>query len=137
MKYYNCKCGILLNFLRVKIGTGIKLWRLPRWFSGKESAWQCRRHKGHSYGPWIRQISCRKKWQLVPVFLPEKSHGQKSLVGYSWWGHKASDTIEWRSNKKINQWFYTCLFIYYAFIQLLVITLNFKLRHIIWSKSLA
>ena len=36
MKYYNCKCGILLNFSRVKVGTGIKLWGLPRWFSGKE-----------------------------------------------------------------------------------------------------
>ena len=29
-----------------------------------------------------------------PVFLPGKSHGQKSLVGYSPWGHKQSDTNE-------------------------------------------
>ena len=28
------------------------------------------------------------------VFLPEKSHGQRSLVGYSPWGHKKSDTKE-------------------------------------------
>ena len=26
-----------------------------------------------------------------PVFLPGESHGQKSLVGYSPWGHKESD----------------------------------------------
>ena len=26
------------------------------------------------------------------VSLPEKSHGQKSLVGYSTWGHKELDT---------------------------------------------
>ena len=26
-----------------------------------------------------------------PVFLPEKSYGQRSLVGYSPWGHKESD----------------------------------------------
>ena len=30
----------------------------------------------------------RRKWQPTPVFLPEKSHGQKRLVGYSPWGHK-------------------------------------------------
>ena len=26
-----------------------------------------------------------EKWQPTPVFLPEKSHGQRSLVGYSPW----------------------------------------------------
>ena len=30
----------------------------------------------------------RRKWQDIPVFLPGKSHGQRSLVGYSPWGHK-------------------------------------------------
>ena len=29
---------------------------------------------------------------LIPVFLPGKSHGQKSLAGYSTWGRKKSDT---------------------------------------------
>ena len=32
--------------------------------------------------PW------RKKWQPTPVFLPGESLGQRSLVGYSPWGHK-------------------------------------------------
>ena len=32
--------------------------------------------------PW------RKKWQSTPVFLPGKSHGERSLAGYSPWGHK-------------------------------------------------
>ena len=35
-----------------------------------------------------------KKISLSPVFLPGKSHGQRSLVGYSLWGHKESDTTE-------------------------------------------
>ena len=35
--------------------------------------------------PW------RRKWQLTPVFLPEESHGQRSLAGYSPWGPKQSD----------------------------------------------
>ena len=30
----------------------------------------------------------------TPIFLPEKFHGQRSLVGYSLWGHKESDKTE-------------------------------------------
>ena len=37
----------------------------------------------------------RRKWQLIPVLLPGEPHGQKSLVGYSPWGHKELDTTEW------------------------------------------
>ena len=39
---------------------------------------QCRRLR---FNPWIRKIPCRRKWQHTPVFLPGKSHGQRSLVG--------------------------------------------------------
>ena len=39
-------------------------------------------------------IYWRKKWQPIPVFLPGKFHGQKSLVGYSPWGDKEPDTTE-------------------------------------------
>ena len=30
----------------------------------------------------------------TPVFLPGKSHGQRSLAGYSTWGHQESDTTK-------------------------------------------
>ena len=33
-------------------------------------------------------------WQLTPVFLLGESHGPRSLVGYSPWGHKESDMTE-------------------------------------------
>ena len=33
-------------------------------------------------------------WQPTPVFLPGEFHGQRSLVGYSSWGHKESDMTE-------------------------------------------
>ena len=36
----------------------------------------------------------------IAVFLPGESHGQRSLVGYSPWGCKDSDTIEQLDNKK-------------------------------------
>ena len=35
-----------------------------------------------------------KEWQPTPVFLPEKSHGQKRLAAYSQWGHKESNMTE-------------------------------------------
>ena len=37
---------------------------------------------------WVRKIPWRRKWQPTPVFLPGKSQGQRSLVGYSPWGHR-------------------------------------------------
>ena len=40
------------------------------------------------------KIPWRRKWQSTPVLLPGKSHGQRSLVGYSLWGHRESDTTE-------------------------------------------
>ena len=36
----------------------------------------------------------RRKWQSTPVLLPGESHGRRSLVGYSPWGRKESDTTE-------------------------------------------
>ena len=35
-----------------------------------------------------------KEWQSIPVFLPGKSHGQRSLAGYNPWGHKEPDMAE-------------------------------------------
>ena len=72
---------------------------LPRWLSGKESACQCRRCGFH---PWVRKIPWRRKWQLTPVFLPGKSHGQRSLAGCSPWGRTESD-MTWQLNHS-NNW---------------------------------
>ena len=54
-----------------------------RWLIGKESTGQCRRR---GFDPSMGKIPCKQKWQPTPVFLPGKSHGQRSLVGYSLWG---------------------------------------------------
>ena len=37
----------------------------------------------------------RREWQPTPVFLPGKSHGQRSLAGYSLWSRKEPVTTEW------------------------------------------
>ena len=57
----------------------------PWWLSGKESACQGRRCR---FNPWDGKIPWWRKWQPTPVFLPGKSHGQRSLAGYHPWGHK-------------------------------------------------
>ena len=46
------------------------------------------------FDPWVRKIPWRRKWQPTPVLLPGKFHGLRSLVGYSPWGRKESDTTE-------------------------------------------
>ena len=50
-----------------------------RWLSGKESVCQRRRCNRHRFDPWVRKIPWRRKWRLTPVFLLEKSHGQRSM----------------------------------------------------------
>ena len=41
---------------------------------------------------WVRKVLWRRAWHPTPVFWPGESHGQRSLAGYSPWGHKESDT---------------------------------------------
>ena len=46
------------------------------------------------FDPWAGKIRWRNKRQPSPVILPGKSHGQRSLAGYSSWGCEESDTFE-------------------------------------------
>ena len=46
----------------------------------------------------------RRKWQPTPVFLPGESRGQRSLVGYSPWGHTESDMTEATQQQKQQLW---------------------------------
>ena len=55
-----------------------------------------------SLGPWVRKVPWKRKQLPTPVFLPGKSHGQRSLVDYSSWGHKESDVSQWLST---HSWF--------------------------------
>ena len=52
---------------------------------------QHRNHKTRGFDPWVGKIPWRRKWQPTPVFMPGKSHGQRSLAGYSLWGCTESD----------------------------------------------
>ena len=59
--------------------SSIILYHTPGSTGGKESICQCRRRKRHRFDYWVSKIPWNKKWKPIPVFLPRKFHGQKSL----------------------------------------------------------
>ena len=64
----------------------------------------CRRLE---FNPWVGKIPWKKKWQPTPVTLPGKSHGQRSLAGYSPWACKESDTTEHATPRTIRGWIFS------------------------------
>ena len=80
---YPCCCNDFNSLFFLQL-SNIPLW-VSLWLSGKEPLCQCRRCR---FDPWVRKIPWKRRWQLTPVFLPEKSHGQKSLESYSPWGQR-------------------------------------------------
>ena len=71
-------------------------YHMPRWLSSKESACQCRRLRKWGFDPWVGKMPWRRKWQPTPVFLPGKSHRQRSLVGIV---HGVSMSWTWLSTQ--------------------------------------
>ena len=84
---------LILSFMDV-VWCCIYKDRLSRWHNGKESAFQCRRHKKCTLSFCVRNVPWSRKWQPAPIFLSGKFYGQRSLEGYSQWGPKESDKIE-------------------------------------------
>ena len=52
----------------------------------------------YGFSQWVGEIPWIRKWQPTPVFLPEKSHGQRSLAGCSPKGRKVLDMTEHSHN---------------------------------------
>ena len=69
----------------------LSLWASPvaQTVKNLQAVWR------HGFDPWNGKFPWRRKRQPTPVILPGKSHGQRSLVGYSPWGHKKLDMTEW------------------------------------------
>ena len=81
-----CDCGCSTFIMKYSGGGGF-----PGGASGKDPPCQCRRHKRHGFDSWVGKIPWRRKWQPTPVFLPGKSHRQRSLMGYNLWGCRVGD----------------------------------------------
>ena len=98
----------------------------PGGASSKQRTYQCRRHRRLGFDPWVGKIPWGRKWQLTPVFLPGKSHGQRSLEDCSPQGHKKSRTrfshLTTISNPNLclvlNPYFYSNLFNIFLFYNL-------------------
>ena len=79
---------LLYEKINIMKGTG-----LPCWLSGQEFACQCRSHRRLKFYFWVWKILWRRKWKATPGFMPGKSHGQRSLVGYSPWVAKSQTQL--------------------------------------------
>jgi len=90
---------IRFNVLRRSVVSN-SLWRhglqparifCPWDFLGKNTRVGCH------FLPCDGKIPCRRKWQSTPVFVPEKSYGQRRLAGCRPLHPKEVDTTEWLS----------------------------------------
>ena len=63
----------------------------PGGSEGKESALN---EGDPGWMPGLGRFPWREKWHPTPVLSPGKCQGQRSLVGYSLWGHRESDTTD-------------------------------------------
>ena len=72
------------------------------------------RHDGATSLSLSTFMHWRRKWQPTPVFLPGESHGRRSLVGCSPWGHTQSDTTEatWQAAGSHNYIYTPYVYIY-------------------------
>ena len=68
--------------------------------SGSDGKRICVLRRRPRFDPWVGKMPWRRKWKPIPVFLPGKSHGQRSLLGYSPWGCKELDTTYQLNNNK-------------------------------------
>ena len=66
----------------------------------------CLQSKRPGFNLWVGKSPRRRAWQPTPVFLPGKSHVQRSLGGYSPWGCKESDMTEVANTKQ-----HQCIFL--------------------------
>ena len=119
LKKFN-KYNIIMLIILIKcmcIYTG-----LPWWLRHKESA--CNAGdlcliRRHGFDPWVGKIPLGRKWWPTPVFLPGKSHGQRSPAGYSpWSGERVRrDLVTKQQTEHIHN----------------IITMENKLSQILWN----
>ena len=62
---------------------------------------------------WVQSLGwedpLEKEMKPTSVFLPGESHGWKSLVGYSPWGHKELNTTEPLTHSLSTTWWVVCV----------------------------
>ena len=100
-------CPILLDPIDSSPPGSLCPWDCPGKSTGVGCHCLLQQHRRHSFNSWVGEIPWRRKWQPIPVVLPGKSHGQRSLAGYSPWGHKELDMTERLNHHYPPSTFYT------------------------------
>ena len=114
---------------------------LPKWLNGKEPTCQSKKNKRHSFDPWVGKIPWRRKWQPSPVFLPRKSYGQRSLVGYSPWSRKElarTERLSTNNRPSPTVWISlqrSCFVLKFSPNHLLIKHIYLTYGHIVWRLS--
>ena len=109
-----------------RVGSIFLQWR-QWWVREGIFAQQWSTPQGFTYGSAVKNppvtqetrgsISWRRKWQSTPVFLPRKSHRQRSLVGYSPWERVGHDCTHTQA-RSTSQHLCTCQpFLYSLYVQ--------------------
>ena len=87
--------------LKSGYGTVSILRAWPEWFEGESLMAQTLKNLPAMWETWVWSLGwvdpLRRTWQPTTAFLPGESHGLRSLVGYSSWGHRESDITEYLS----------------------------------------
>ena len=83
----------------------INISGLPWWLSSRKSACQCKKPR---FDPWIGKIPWRREWLPTPVFFTGKSHGQRSLVGYTVHGVAKELDMIWCLNNNKHTYLIIC-----------------------------
>ena len=89
-----------------------------------EGPLQSRRYRRQVFSLLIRKIPWRRKWQPTPVFWPEESNGQRSLIS-SPKGCKELDTTEQTSEQGLD----TCFLVFEFMFEFKSEKLSEKLRN--------
>ena len=83
--------------------SSFRIWNSSAGIPIPKKGGRCTRHWFDPLGSNLK----RRAWQPTPVFLPGECHGQRSLGGYSPWGHRGSDmteTTEYVHTTVTDQW---------------------------------
>ena len=96
---YETNCAFRMSVFGLKVETNYhQIFVLSLYshhgFPGGSHSKESTCNSGDQINPWVRKIPWRREWQPTPVFFPRKSHGQRSLAGYSPWGYKNVNTTE-------------------------------------------
>ena len=84
--FFHCSNSLLSGLLNTML-LHLAFDEVPCWLRWYRI---CLQRMSPGFSPWVGKIPWRREWLPTPVFLAGEFHGQRSLAGYSSWGHKES-----------------------------------------------